>query len=93
MNQANEHELALFGAALQLPVEQRAAYLEKACGADSDLRRRLDDLLDASGLGGGAILNQDFSVNSVALPASRGDRKSTRLNSSHQSTSRMPSSA
>jgi uncharacterized protein (TIGR03437 family) len=28
--------------------------------------------LDASGLGGGAILNQDFSVNSVALPASRG---------------------
>jgi uncharacterized protein (TIGR03437 family) len=28
--------------------------------------------LDASGLGGGAILNQDFSVNSVALPAARG---------------------
>jgi uncharacterized protein (TIGR03437 family) len=28
--------------------------------------------LDASGLGGGAILNQDNSVNSIALPAARG---------------------
>ena len=48
MNPAKEHELAVFEAALQLPVEQRAAYLEKACGADGDLRRRLDDLLGAA---------------------------------------------
>ena len=48
MNQAKEHELAVFEAALQLPVEERAAYLEKACGADGDLRRRVGDLLGAA---------------------------------------------
>jgi len=53
MNQAKEHELAVFEAALQLPVEQRARYLEKACGADADLRRRVDDLLGAADRAGG----------------------------------------
>jgi eukaryotic-like serine/threonine-protein kinase len=53
MNQAKEHELAVFEAALQLPVEQRAAYLEQACGADGDLRRRVEDLLGAAARAGG----------------------------------------
>src|SRR5262249_55570052 len=53
MNPAKEHELAVFEAALQLPVEQRGAYLEKACGADGDLRRRVDDLLGAADRAGG----------------------------------------
>ena len=32
MNQAKEHELAVFEAALQLPVEQRAAYFSMPSG-------------------------------------------------------------
>src|SRR5262249_42038316 len=48
MNQANKLEVAVFGAALQLPADQRAAYLEKACGTDSDLRRRVENLLGAA---------------------------------------------
>jgi serine/threonine protein kinase len=53
MNQANERELAVFEGALQLPAEQRAAYLEETCGQDGDLRRRVDDLLGAADRAGG----------------------------------------
>jgi serine/threonine protein kinase len=38
-------EEAIFGAALTLPAEQRAAYLTQACGADTPLRRRIEMLL------------------------------------------------
>jgi len=40
-------EEALFEAALMLPPEHRAAYLDKLCGADEPLRRRLEDLVKA----------------------------------------------
>ena len=34
-------EEAIFDAGLALPPEQRAAYLDQACGQDSQLRRRI----------------------------------------------------
>jgi len=40
-------EETFFTAALDLPPEQRAAYLDKACGGDAALRRRIEDLLSA----------------------------------------------
>ncbi len=40
-------EETFFTAALGLPPEQRAAYLDKACGGDAALRRRIEDLLSA----------------------------------------------
>ena len=67
MNQAREHELAVFEAALQLPVEQRAAYLEKACGADGDLRRRVDDLLGAAERAGGFMRQSAVPQPAVAF--------------------------
>jgi serine/threonine protein kinase len=36
----------LFGAALQLPAEQRDAFLSQACAGDSELRQRVQTLLD-----------------------------------------------
>jgi hypothetical protein len=36
---------ALFDAALELPPQERSAYLAKACGEDEELRRRLERLL------------------------------------------------
>jgi len=45
----------LFEAALALPEEQRPRYLEKACGTDLELKRRLEALLENDGDGTLAI--------------------------------------
>jgi len=45
MNDASDHDVAIFTEALRLPAGERAAYLERACGGDSDLRQRVEALL------------------------------------------------
>ena len=45
MRESFNQELAIFGAARQLPLEQRAAYLDTACAGDPELRRRVEELL------------------------------------------------
>jgi serine/threonine protein kinase len=45
MNARPNREVALFSAALELPVGERAAYLDKACADDPSLRQRLEELL------------------------------------------------
>ena len=40
-------EETIFPAALALPPEERAACLDKACGGDAELRRRVEVLLSA----------------------------------------------
>jgi eukaryotic-like serine/threonine-protein kinase len=41
-------EEAIFDAVLALPLEQRAAYLDQACGPDSQLHRRIEILLQSN---------------------------------------------
>jgi serine/threonine protein kinase/tetratricopeptide (TPR) repeat protein len=43
----HEHELALFVLATSKPAAERAAFLDRECGADAGLRARLDELLAA----------------------------------------------
>jgi len=43
---------AIFYGALQLSPEQRAAYLDQACGSDAQLRQRVENLLKADGEAG-----------------------------------------
>src|SRR5437867_2903378 len=45
MNSGPDREIAIFNGALQLPPQQRAAYLTIACAADSSLRERVEKLL------------------------------------------------
>jgi hypothetical protein len=47
---ASQRELVkeLFGAALDLDPEERAAFLERECKGDLDLRREVEALLDAN---------------------------------------------
>lgn len=45
MNDAPDREVAVFTEALQLPASERAAFLERACGGDSELRRKVEALL------------------------------------------------
>jgi eukaryotic-like serine/threonine-protein kinase len=40
-------EMAIFTKAITLPREQRAAFLDKACGEDRELRRKVEALLSA----------------------------------------------
>jgi serine/threonine protein kinase len=53
MNQADQREEAVFEAALELPADQRTAYLDKTCSSDADLRRRVGVLLNAFERAGG----------------------------------------
>ncbi len=47
MNETTQEEGAIFEAARGLPEGQRASYLEKTCGADTQLRQRLETRLAA----------------------------------------------
>jgi serine/threonine protein kinase len=54
MNQP-EREEAVFAAAMQLPAEQRADFLDKTCAGDAGLRRRVQGLLNAFDQAGGFL--------------------------------------
>ena len=45
MNDVPNRDVAVFAEALQWPVSERAAYLERACGGDVELRERVERLL------------------------------------------------
>jgi hypothetical protein len=47
VNDSSNRKVAVFTEALRLPADQRAAYLERACGGDLELRRQVDALLQA----------------------------------------------
>jgi serine/threonine protein kinase len=47
MSDQHQREAAIIDAALELPPDQRTAYLERACGDDAALRQRLEALLKA----------------------------------------------
>ena len=47
MSEAHQREAALFDAAMELPPEPRAAYLDQSCGGDTALRQRMESLLKA----------------------------------------------
>jgi len=45
MNDSPDRKVAVFTEALQFPADERAAYLERACGLDAELRRQVEALL------------------------------------------------
>jgi len=47
MNDSPDRDVVAFAEALQLSAGERSAYLERACGADEQLRRRVERLLKA----------------------------------------------
>jgi serine/threonine protein kinase len=46
MNDVPQPDLEIFTAAIRLPVGERAAFLERICGADGELRQRVNALLE-----------------------------------------------
>jgi hypothetical protein len=43
----SDHEIAIFTQALRLSPSERDAFLQRICGGDEDLRRKVDALLRA----------------------------------------------
>ena len=43
----SEQEAVVFTEALRIPVEERSAFLERACAGDENLRRKVEALLRA----------------------------------------------
>ena len=66
MTHQSDRELAVFSAARQLPPGGRTAFLDTACAGDSDLRRRVEELLQAGDLAG------DFLERPAAGPGEAG---------------------
>src|SRR5215472_9258545 len=57
MSNRADREVTVFNAALELPADQRPAYLEQACAGDPELRQRVEALLRAP-TEAGAFLEQ-----------------------------------
>jgi len=82
MPQPSDHEIEVFNMALELPVAERAAYLERECAGDSTLRQRVEELLKANELScdcleGSAAVSPGpgGTVRSSLVPAAKpGDR-------------------
>src|SRR6516162_1869704 len=76
MNDKPSRELALFAAALELPAEDRAAYLARECGEDHALKARVEALLRADSEAGNFMQQPpgDFpAVNSNVIGEKAGD--------------------
>src|SRR5262245_43468249 len=77
MKEEHQREEAIFEAGLQLPKEERAAYLNEACAGDLRLRQRVEALLRShektKGVLEGDMEHQTLLV-SVPLSEKPGDR-------------------
>jgi hypothetical protein len=49
MKSDSDREIAIFTEALRVPPRERDAFLERRCGGDDDLRRKVEALLRAHG--------------------------------------------
>jgi hypothetical protein len=47
MNDDTNRDIAVFTEAIKVPLQDRASFLEQACGCDEDLRRKVEALLRA----------------------------------------------
>jgi eukaryotic-like serine/threonine-protein kinase len=69
MKDPPDHDVAVFTEALKLPAGERAAYLERACGDDAELRRKVDALLHAHDQIGSFL---EYSPQGIPLPVRPG---------------------
>ena len=75
MNEPDEQEVAIFGTALLMPADQRAAYLDQACAGNNALRQRIQAHL-SDHVEAGSFLEDPapgvFASGEAAVPANSG---------------------
>ncbi|MEJ0091746.1 MAG: tetratricopeptide repeat protein [Limisphaerales bacterium] len=69
MNESPDRDVAIFTEVLHLTVNERATYLERACGSDGELRKRVEALLKAHDEGGDFL---EPSVQKISQQARMG---------------------
>ncbi len=69
MNDSPNRDVEIFTEALALPRAERVAYLERACGSDDELRRKVEVLLESHERIGDFL---EQSVQTISLPARAG---------------------
>src|SRR5712671_2243564 len=80
MNGSPNRDVVVFGEALQLSVGERSAYLEHACGADAELRQRIERLLKAHDHAGDFLEHPPPEAVAEASPkASVGEKPGDRI--------------
>jgi len=55
MNDAQKQDVMIFAEALDLPLSERAAHLDRACAGDENLRQRVEGLLLTHDQAGGFL--------------------------------------
>ena len=78
MNDSSDSDLALFVEAIQLPVAERAAHLERACGTDEQLRLRIERLLNAHDQAGD-FLEQSAPATEASAQTPVGEKPGDRI--------------
>jgi serine/threonine-protein kinase len=72
-------ERAIAGEAILLRASERGAFLDRACGGDGALRRRVEELLASEGSAGGVRALAAGPTESVRASPSRGDAPGDRI--------------
>ncbi|HEY2081435.1 MAG TPA: serine/threonine-protein kinase, partial [Verrucomicrobiae bacterium] len=78
MNDSSDPDLVVFAEAIQLPVSERPAYLEQACGTDGQLRQRVEGLLEAHDQAGDFLVQSAPEAEAVA-EAPFGEKSGDRI--------------
>src|SRR5260370_13269408 len=80
MNDPPKRDVGVFAEALQLPSAERSGYLERACGADEQLRQRVERLLKAHDHAGDFLENPPPEAAPEASPkACVGEKPGDRI--------------
>ncbi len=78
MNDSPDSDVIVFAEAIQLPANERSAYLERACGTDKQLLQRVERLLKAHDQAGD-FLEQSAPEAEAAVEAPVGEKPGDRI--------------
>ncbi len=80
MNDSSDRDVEVFTEALQLPAAERAAYLERACGGDDELRGKVEALLKGHDQVGDFLEYSPHETSAQAKPrVSAGEKPGDRV--------------
>jgi len=75
MNENRDNDVILFTEASRLPAAGRPAFLDRACAGDADLRRRVEDLLNAYEHTGDFLAGPPWGISEMNVPTSHAGEK------------------
>src|SRR5215469_9016299 len=75
MPENRKSDIEIFTEAIQLPTEERIAFLDRTCADDADLRRRIEALLKSNDRAGGFLETPPTkSMNEVRARVTAGEK-------------------